>query len=79
MLYLDILEIKVMKKLILISIAALMFASCEKEPLDIPSTTQHQSSGTNCTRTQCSAIAKSTGAQCKRTTTNCNRLCFQHQ
>ncbi len=63
------------------ALATIALASCEKEPLpgSTPTSTQPQSVGTNCTSVQCSALAVSTNARCKRMTTYCNGRCFQHQ
>jgi nitrous oxide reductase accessory protein NosL len=68
-----------MKKTILIAIVAVLaLASCKKEELPTP-TNQSQAVGSNCSSVQYSAIAVSTSSRCKRTTTNCNGRCFQHQ
>ena len=68
-----------MKKIILIAIVAtLALASCKKEELP-SSNNQSQAVGSNCASVQCSATAVSTSSRCKRTTTNCNGRCFQHQ
>lgn len=57
-----------MKKAIYL-LLLMSFFSCEKKTT---------SSGKNCSSTQCTATASSTGNRCQNMTTNCAGLCYVH-